>query len=681
MEKLPELLAPAGTPDALRAAVAAGADAVYFGAPSYNARMGARNFGIEEIKDAVALCRAHGVSVHITLNTQIYDRELCDALRTAEALYAAGVDALIVADLGLARLCREYFPDLPLHASTQCSGHSARDAEYLSRIGFSRMVCARELSADDIAELVRKSPIETEMFVHGAVCVSVSGQCLYSSLVGGRSGNRGECAQPCRLPYKTGGRGSEYPLSTKDMCLAGHIREILSLGVASLKIEGRMKSPGYVYTVTSLYRRLLDEKRDAEEKEISKLAAAFSRSGFTDAYFRGSVKKDSNRMLGVRTDEDKERSRALETPPEPSRVPIEALEASFMPGEPSMLSLTAAGRHVTVAGDVPEAARTRPLTEDAARQLLCRFGGTPFEVTEATRVKIEIHEGIMLPASSVNALRRLAVSALTSPSGRERRLPEVPVPERRVLPEAEGAPLKLNTAEFASAHKIGLREREFFDMIYVPLSAFDGDADGFVMPPFITDAEERACREQIEAAVSKGAKCCILSGAGQHRLVYGTGLAVTAGLRYNVCNTESALAAKDAGAELVTVSPEASAAQIRDIARRVPSSVVVYGRLPLMLTERCIIRAASGVCSCGGGSAVLTDRRGVEFPMVRTERCGTVIYNSVPTYMADRQDILAVLSCRAHHFIFTTENEDRIEFVIDAYKNGLPADFPVRRIK
>ncbi len=679
MEKLPELLAPAGTPEALSAAVAAGADAVYFGAPSFNARMGARNFGIDEIREAAAMCHAHGVRVHIALNTEIYDRELDEALRLVEAIYNTDVDALIVADLGLARLCRSYFPDLPLHASTQCSGHSARDAEYLSGIGFSRMVCARELSAENIGLLVKRSPIEIEMFVHGAICVSLSGQCLYSSLVGGRSGNRGECAQPCRLPYKTA-KGTGYPLSTKDLCLAGHIREIISLGVSSLKIEGRMKSPGYVYTVTSLYRRLLDERRNADAGEADELAAAFSRSGFTDAYFTGAVKKRPNGMLGVRTEEDKERSRlASGKIPDPARVPIEALTATFAAGVPSRLSLTAAGRCVTVTGETPDAARTRPLSREAVVSQLCRFGNTPFTVTDETRLEVNVADGVIMPVSAINELRRRATSALTS-GDRRHCLPKDPVPKREPLPKAAEAPLR--TAEFADPRNIGLRERDFFDMIYLPLTAYDGEADGFVMPAAVYDGDEALCRRRIEDAVKGGARFCILSGAGQHKLIEGLGLRVTAGLRYNICNTESAIAARDAGAELVTVSPEATSRQARGIAERVPASVVVYGRLPLMVTERCLIRAVFGdECRCKNGAVTLTDRRGVAFPMMKTDGCGTVIYNSVPTYMADRREETDGMRCRAHHFIFTTENKKEVGDVVDAYRNGAPASFPVRRIK
>ena len=293
----PELLSPAGSPEALRAAVMGGADAVYIGGNEFNARINAANFTLDEIKKAADFCHKNGVRLHVAVNILILDREMKRALEYIKDLYLCGVDAIICADMGLAREIHRHFPDLELHASTQMSGHNSDAAKLLSDMGFSRMVCAREMSREDIFTLCKNSPIDIEMFIHGAICVCHSGQCLMSSLIGGRSGNRGLCAQPCRMQYN-----GSYPLSIKDMCLASHITEILRLGVCSLKIEGRMKSPEYVYGVTKIYRRLLDEGRNATEKEIKELTNLFSRSGFTDGYF---TKKISKQMNGIRSEADK----------------------------------------------------------------------------------------------------------------------------------------------------------------------------------------------------------------------------------------------------------------------------------------------------------------------------------------------------------------------------------------
>ncbi len=302
--KSPELLAPAGSMACLQAAITAGADAVYLGGNLFNARIYAKNFDRAELQKAVALCHENGVFLYVTVNTQLYDREMTDALSYLRFLYEIGVDALICADLGLARLVKEYFPDFPLHASTQLSGHNTDCARRLQSIGFCRMVCAREMGKADIATLCKESPIEIEQFVHGALCASHSGQCLMSAMIGGRSGNRGACAQPCRMAYQNGA----FALSLKDLCLAGHLTEILESGVASLKLEGRMKSPDYVYGVTSLYRRLIDERRNATPREIEALSRLFCRGGFTDGYY---TRKIDASMLGVRSQQDKNASRTV----------------------------------------------------------------------------------------------------------------------------------------------------------------------------------------------------------------------------------------------------------------------------------------------------------------------------------------------------------------------------------
>lgn len=301
-DALPELLAPVGSAQSLSAAITAGADAVYLGATQFSARAFAHNFDRASLRTAVEVAHKAGVRVYLALNTLITDRQMAQALELAAFAYEVGVDALIVADLGLATLIHNQYPDFSLHASTQCSGHSSAGAKKLAELGFDRMVAARELSADAMAALVKGSPIPIEVFVHGALCVSASGQCLFSSIVGGRSGNRGECAQPCRMNYNGNGR---TPLSLKDLTLANHIPELIDMGVASLKIEGRMKSPTYVYTVVSIFRRLLDERRSATPKEMDTLASVFSRDGFTDGYYTGNF----NGMNGIRREADKEASR------------------------------------------------------------------------------------------------------------------------------------------------------------------------------------------------------------------------------------------------------------------------------------------------------------------------------------------------------------------------------------
>lgn len=320
---MPFLLSPAGSMPALRAAVDAGADEVYLGGPVFNARMNAGNFDRETLVSAASLCRRNGVRLHITLNTLIRDREFASAMEYVGFLAReVRPDAIIIQDLGLAAQIRREYPSLALHASTQLRIHSYLDAEFLKDFGFTRAVLARELPEEDIKAFAAAVP-ETEIFVHGALCVSESGGCLMSSVIGGRSGNRGECAQPCRLPC-----GNGYALSLKDLCLADRMDSVLESGVTSLKIEGRMKSPDYVYAVTSVYRRLIDEHRNATEKELRFLADVFSRGGFTSGYYDGRI---DDSMFGFRSERDKKRTAAVTVTRAPA-YPPRALPPCPLPG-------------------------------------------------------------------------------------------------------------------------------------------------------------------------------------------------------------------------------------------------------------------------------------------------------------------------------------------------------------
>jgi putative protease len=453
---LPELLAPAGSPEALEAAFRAGADAVYLGGSRFNARMNAHNFDDVALREAVSHAHRLGGRVYLTLNTLVWDRELPEVLDAAYEAASAGVDALIVADVGAAALIRRALPNLPLHASTQLSGHNASVGGVLAPFGFSRFVIARETSLADLAAAVRNNPIEVEVFIHGALCVSHSGQCLFSSVVGGRSGNRGECAQPCRLPYscadcRSAGKnapskgdrrpprperpGAEnYPLSLKDLSLAAHVPALLDAGVSSLKIEGRMKSPGYVGGVTAIWRRLLDERRAATPEEMAALGDLFSRGGFTDGYQTGKITRS---MMGIRSDSDKERTAAAEKA---------ATAAKYLPHLPVSMTLTARRGDpvtltaeaplyrqgcaetvsVTVAGEPMGADELAPLSDEAVEKQLTRTGGTAYR---AESIRVQADEALRVPLSRLNALRREALERLD-----EARLAAMPDPAAGYIP-------------------------------------------------------------------------------------------------------------------------------------------------------------------------------------------------------------------------------------------------------
>lgn len=675
LRPLPELLAPAGSPAALDAAIEGGADAVYFGGAAFNARMLAQNFGGDAMGDAVARCHAYGVKAYVTLNTLVGDRELDDCLRAAEQAYRAGADALIVADLGVAAMLRRQIPELELHASTQASGHNAAAARALADLGFSRMVCARELSQADLRTLVAESPIEIEMFIHGALCVSHSGQCLFSSLVGGRSGNRGACAQPCRLPYTVGGK-EKYPLSLKDLSLAPHVPSLIDLGVASLKIEGRMKSPEYVRDVTAIWRRLLDERRAASPDEMRRLAEIFSRGGFTDTYFRG-IKPDGNNsaMLGVRSADDKAASRALEPFRAITRTKPVRFDVVIAADEPMKLTATVGERSVTVAGAVPQAARTAPLDEEAVRRCLGKLGGTPYA---AEAIAITLGEGLMVPVSQLNALRRAATLALSTHEPHPDFDAGAYIPGEAVArPKAAGtAPVR--TARFARPEQITPAARAYFDRIYLPLEAYAPPADGVILPPVILDHERDDARALLRAAAEAGAADALVGNLGHISLAKEAGLAVHGDFRFNVMSGETLAALRGRGLPDCILSPELTLPQVRDFAG--DRSIIVYGRVPLMTLEKCAIRAVADCAACARGEAVLVDRKGVRFPMLRTWQHRTLIVNSRPTYMLDKAAQLRAAGVTGEHFIFTVETAAEVDAILTAAKKGTAPAGEVRRI-
>ena len=708
---LPELLSPAGSPAAMMAAINAGADAVYFGMPEFNARIGADNFTAENIGQYLRLCHLMGVKAYVTLNTQIYDREREDFLKTARLAFEAGADAAIVGDLGAAELLRRELPEFEIHASTQLSGHNAAAGAELSRLGFSRMVIARETKLSDIKEFVKNSPIEAEIFIHGALCVCHSGQCLFSSLVGGRSGNRGLCAQPCRLPYKIGKGSTEksgYPLSLKDSCLAMHIPEIIGSGAASLKIEGRMKPADYVGRVTAVYRRLLDEGRAATPSEMKYLADVFSRDGFTDGYFKGEISGD---MLGIRTDSDKERSRALaEKGAEiPERRVGVYMYADIQKDKPMSLTLEIADKdkdrflhlpsmRVSVSGDSPLEAINRPTDKELAEKNLKKLGSTVFS---AERVEINIGEGLMVPVSALNSLRRAATETLEmlilSPYEGRKGAAIGEKNEKRSCKKGKARAKKIAT--FTEYTQIPESAYSYFDEIYLPASEFTrGDVsgvNGVELPSVIFDSEREEVEKMLLAARAAGVKYALVGNVGHKRIAEELGFEIRGGFRLNVSNSHSASAIRSLGFRDVILSPELTLPKLRDISASsgIDCFGIIYGKIPLMIIEKCAIcesmrvrgkgkelcplkeKGYLGVCR-----GTLTDRTGTAFPVIREFPHRNIIFNSVPVYMADKASELSRAGLDGHVFIFSDESREDVEKIISAYEKGTPATFKIRRV-
>ena len=655
-----ELLASAGSREALEAAVQNGADAVYMGLGSFNARRSARNFSDEDFADAVAYCHVHGVKVYLTLNTLLTDRELPQAADTLRKACAWGVDAVLVQDWGVWQLARLVAPHQPLHASTQMSLHTLSGAKLAARLGMERVVLARELSARDTEVICRHCGAEVEVFGHGALCMCYSGQCAMSAMIGGRSGNRGTCAQPCRLPYTIGGR-SGYLLSLKDNNLSPYLQQMDKMGVACVKLEGRMKRPEYVAAVTGIYRRLLDEKRPPDRKEQAQLERAFSRSGFTAGYWLGRRGPD---MFGMRPEDARwpeewfaQVRKSYENGAENRPVAVD-LFCRVAAGEPARLTAKLPdGRQVTVTGAVPEAARNRALTEGELRARLQKTGGTAFVCRDIT---VELDGGLMLSAGSINALRR---EVLEQARALLVQVPERPVFPTPPLPQAESyAAAPGLTASVAYSHQVTPELAKGVEVLYLPLSLLDEmDLDEYagytklcaILPRIFRTEDEAEFRRILQAHPQVTAVA--VSNLGHLPIAEGLGLEIRGDLGMNVFNSRAILFLEELGLGSVTVSAELRHQQIRDLQKYLPCEAVIYGRLPLMITENCPVRCA-GACSHGKGG-VLTDRTGAAFPTLCAHGCRCEIQNSKTLFLADKPE-WQKCGLRWARLRFTTESAE-----------------------
>lgn len=679
MSKL-EILAPAGSFGALQAAVRCGAAAVYLGSDAFNARQHAENFAGDALKDAVAYCHVRGVQVHLTLNTLIRENELEQAVETAKRAQAFGVDALIVQDVGLARVLRGVLPDMPLHASTQLSCHTPDGVRFLRDNGFSRVVLAREMSFAEIKACAGLS-VELETFVHGALCMCVSGQCYLSAALGGRSGNRGLCAQPCRLPFAvsnsdnlTGG----YALSLKDNSIVERIRDLADAGVVSFKIEGRMKRPEYVAAAVTACRAAADGEPLAEELQDD-LLSVFSRSGFTDGYYtaaRGTV------MFGVRRQEDIAANAVLKRlgalyEKEPQTVAVQMhLTAVF--GRPVTLSVQDTdGNAVTVTGEPPQAAMHVATTAEKVVAQLTKTGGTPFTATAA----VTLDDGVMLPASAVNALRRKALERL------EQRRAQVP--QRRVCawphtvcPQNAFAHKRLVRLQTAAQYSDALTDETVILPLFTPadilqrMVATHRGALGVEIPRGVFSGTKQI-RKALHFAKGIGFTFVLCNNINGLECAGESGMQVIGGFGMNVTNAQAVSFYAQNGVSALTVSPELSFAQMRFASESaLPCGALTYGRLPLMLTRNCPAKAAGVKCADCGKNAALTDRKRAQFPVMCTNGCSEVL-NSVPLYWADKQAELPRGVFQILHF--TDETAEQTAAVVDAFRKGIAAANPFTR--
>ena len=592
-----------------------------------------------------------------------------------------GVDAVIVQDLGAVRMLRQSVPDLPIHGSTQMSVHSLDGVKLCADLGMTRVVLGRELSRDQIAYICKESPIEIEVFGHGALCMCYSGQCAMSALIGGRSGNRGRCAQPCRLPYGVNEPAkNQRPLSLKDSCMADHLGDLAEMGVSCLKIEGRMRRPGYVSAVTDIYARRLEEGRKPTPRERALLERAFSRSGFTDAYWRGAKGRP---MLGFRPE-----NAAPAEEPAPAgadrRIPVE-FTCVVRAGVPCSLAADdGLGNRVAVTGPVPEPAGSRPLTLADLTARLQKTGGTPYRVTE---VRSLVQDGLAVPLSALNGLRRQVLDGLSAQ--------RAALPQRRHGVFKPGARYENYRGEpdiYLSLRRAGQLTFELIrakpDLITLPaeeIAAHPEDVNGAVsrgvpvaavLPRICFDRELDGLRRELEACREAGVTSAYVGNLGLVPLCRELGFTLRGDFGLQVFNSQGLKEYKRLGFQSLTASFELKLAQLRDISKAIPVEGVVYGRLPLMITENCIIKNRTGQCACEGEN-ILTDRKGERFPVVKAPGCRSEILNSRKLFLADKPEWKKAGLTYAR-LMFTTENPWECAQALERYNGGsqwAPAEF------
>ena len=637
-----EILSPAGSPEALRAAVLSGADAVYFGAPSFNARMNAVNFSSQDLKDGIRFCHERGVRCHGVLNTLVSDREMPAALDTAKALVQFGIDALIVQDVGLCRELKKR-TDLPLHASTQMTVHNLDGILFAEQMGFSRVVLSREVSRKELEFLAARSPLELEVFVHGALCMCYSGQCYMSSLIGGRSGNRGECAQPCRLPYEGG-----YRLSLKDLCLLKYYNELEEMGIASLKIEGRMKSPEYVSAITAAYAAAKRGEAYTEEKE-NYLAGVFSRSGFTDGYYTDRI---GSSMFGTRS----ETVNRVEVPTK--EYPRLGVEVSLRPQEDGLLC-TAVCDACSAEGILPlQPARTRATEAEEIRVAWGALGNTPYYLKS---FDASLPEGSFVPASEVKKLRRELLDRLT---------------EMRCLGTASWKDLSYAAPkavpyggrwEGVFQNPDALPDADELDFFWLPLESVRKYADavrarsgkvGFVLPRILREGEKQAAERLVGEWKALGVTDALCGNVGHFPFCFSHGLTPHGDYGLNVYNSAARDVFSSLGAKDVTLSFELKGAQIRDLTTD-RTGAIVYGRLPFMIFRNCLKKTH-------GQPEYLTDRMGKKFLLTCAFGCRNELWNADRLWLGDKP-IQNLGFCR---FLFTDETKEEITRVLSAYRKG-----------
>ncbi len=654
-----EILAPAGSHEALQAAVLCGADAVYLGTRELNARRSAENFRLENLKETVDFCHSRGVKVYLTLNTIISDDEIKTAQRIIECSYACGVDALILQDFAAVEIAKSTVPLMPLHASTQMSVQSLSGIETLKEAGFCRAVLPRELNRNEIEYLCRNSPIELELFVHGALCMCVSGQCCLSAMLGSRSGNRGACAQPCRLPFSADGSGS-YDLSLKDLSLTDELKELSQAGIASFKIEGRMKRPEYVAAAVTACRQAVSGSIDAKLKE--NLRSVFSRTGFTDGYYKDSLGRE---MFGTRRKEDvvsaapilTELSRLYEK--EEPRFYVN-FEFSALLDKPVTLKAEANGFIVEIESDfITRSALNKPLDEAGVKEQLSKTGGTQFY---ANNIFCEIDSGVNVPVSVLNKIRREALEKIAEKMTAQSQKNICGFEFKKIPHKSENTKIicRFKNEEQIPENTDGVSE------IVLPMNAVKTRYDVSAELPRGIFGSDKKIFEKLTVLKEKGVKNVWAGTLDGMTIGKKSGMNVTAGFGSNIFNSVSLSHYEKFGIIKALLSAEMTLNQAKNLGGNIHRGIFAYGRVPLMLTRNCPVKNKKTCVECGGKSS-LTDRKSISFPVDCSSGCSELL-NSQPVYMADRLDEIKNVDFILLYF--TTETKEKAAEIIEAYKSG-----------
>ncbi len=675
-----EILAPAGSMEGLIASVNCGADAVYIGGAKFSARKNAQNFTDDEVKSAVEYAHLRGVRVHVAVNTLMHENELDGVFEYLKFLNNIGVDAVIVQDLGVLKIAKEYFPELELHASTQMTVHNLDGAIQAKNMGFKRVVLARELSFDEIKHISQNSGIETEVFAHGALCMSYSGQCLLSSILGARSGNRGYCAQPCRLDYtlcdsfkKPISEKGRYLLSLKDMCLADEINKLAEADVASLKIEGRMKSPQYSALTSYVYSKA-KQSGFADENDIKMLENIFSRNGFTKGYFNSNYGRDmlnySSNCDDIYKNQSKEVLDFAENLIKSSEVKRSVCGTfTAKSGKTLSLVLECDGKTVSCTSQtIAEPALKTPTSEDRIKEQLLKTGATAFRFK---RLDIIADDGINIPIKAINELRRDAFLKLEqSILNQDKPLSDASFNYIKPKPQQKKCEF---TCEVQTIEQAKTASNCNFKRIYIPYRVyeqdkayFDENCDVFYLlcenierDKFITVPENINLKN-----------ICISNISGLKTF---NGFNLHANYSLNIFNSYSAEKLSKYGVSSVCLSPELNFSQIKGASPDMDFEIIAYGRLRLMTVQNCLVKSALKSCNnnCGDSCFLLKDRKNMYFPVFTQKgQCINTIYNSLPVYMGDRMTELKKTGAKYLRFVFTTESTDDIIKIKKMYENS-----------